>query len=86
MTKTEIKKAINKAVYQFAESLGYEVNDFGDGSTVTFTTPSGNIDDAIEYQRSEHYAIVMKRACQKSHDDCEAINAYAEEQKRVYNV
>lgn len=86
MTKTEIKKAINKAVYQFAESLGYDVNDFGDGSTVTFSSPTGNFDDAIDYQRSEHCAIVMNWASKKSHDDCEAINAYAEEQKRVYNV
>ncbi len=27
MTKTEIRSAINKAVYQYAESLGYQVSD-----------------------------------------------------------
>ena len=34
MTKKEIRNAINKAVYQYAESLGYSMEDVGDGAYV----------------------------------------------------
>ncbi len=37
MTKKEIKNTINKAVYQFVESLGYQISDDNDGSYVTFS-------------------------------------------------
>jgi hypothetical protein len=87
MTKKEIRNAINKAVYQYAESLGYIMSDDGDGSTVTFW-PEGaaSADLAIDYHRSQHYAIALNWAPDKVKQDCDRINAYAEEQVRIYNV
>ena len=50
MNKSEIRKAVNKAVFEFAESLGYMIDDHGEGGRVTFTKPnSKTIDDSIEY-------------------------------------
>jgi hypothetical protein len=37
MTKTEIKKHINKSVYEFVTALGYQISDDNDGSYVTFS-------------------------------------------------
>ena len=52
MTKTEARKAINKAVYIYAESLGYEMSDDNDGSNVVFSKPDcQSSDETIEYHR-----------------------------------
>ena len=54
MTKKEIKNAINKAVYQYAESLGYQMSDDNDGSYVTFYKfESDACDDMIDYTKWE---------------------------------
>ena len=47
MTKTERNKTIDKLVYKYAESLGYEV-DMSE-IDVTFIPESGRMDDCIEY-------------------------------------
>jgi len=44
MTKKEIKNTINKAVYEYAESLGYRMEDNGDGGRVIFVNTS---DDSL---------------------------------------
>ena len=77
MTKTEIKKHINKSVYQFVESLGYMISDDGDGGRVMFYNPEfENWDDAIEYHRSSHYADVFSYAEDTVKLDADKINEY----------
>jgi hypothetical protein len=85
MTKKEIKSAINKAVYQYAESLGYNMSDDNDGSYVTFS--KDDMDDAydcIDYGRSDHNTIVVNWASDELKADAELIDAFAENQKRMY--
>jgi len=84
MTKKEIKNAINKAVYQFAESLGYQVSDDNDGSYVTFSKPGQGVDDMIDYSRSYHETAVLNWASDDCKADAELIDHYAWNQKRKY--
>lgn len=86
MTKTEIKRAINKAVYQFVESLGYTIYDEGDGSTVTFTKESNNSDNTIDYHRSTHDTCVLSWASNEIKNDARLIDNYAKEQMKQYSV
>jgi len=53
MTKKEIRSAINKAVYLYAESLGYDMSDDNDGSYVTFTNKADSI-------LIHNYAVAMQ--------------------------
>lgn len=85
MTKKEIKNAINKAVYQFVESLGYIISDDGDGSYVTFSKPDAeDTDDYIDYSRSYHETCVLNWASDEAKADAELIDHYAQNQKRKY--
>jgi hypothetical protein len=87
MTKKEIKSAINKAVYQYAESLGYDMSDDGMGSSVTFYKPDRtDAYDSIEYHRSEHETCVVNWASDEIKADAELIDVFANEQKRMYNA
>jgi len=85
MNKTEIKKAINKAVYQYAESLGYSVHDDNDGSYVTFVKDgNSNGQDAIDYSRSRHETYVLNWASSETKADAALIDDYAKEQVSKY--
>lgn len=85
MTKKEIKSAINKAVYQFAESLGYSVSDDADGSYVTFSKPdTKDADDTIDYHRSHHETYVLNWSSDEIKADAKLISAFAEHQVRKY--
>ena len=74
MTKTERNKTINKLVYKYAESLGYEV-DMSE-IDVTFIPKSGRMDDCIEYRRSSHSVAALNWACAKTLDDEKLIDDY----------
>jgi hypothetical protein len=74
MTKTERKKTINKLVYKYAESLGYEV-DMSE-IDVNFIPESGNMDDCIEYRRSSHSVAAYNWACAKTLNDETLIETY----------
>ena len=77
MTKTEIKKHINKSVYEFVTALGYQISDDNDGSYVTFSKSNfKSYDDMIDYHRSSHYADVLKWACDESKTDADKINEF----------
>jgi hypothetical protein len=77
MTKTEIKKHINKSVYEFATALGYQMSDDNDGSYVTFSKSNfTSYYDTIDYHRSSHYADVLKWACDESKTDADKINEF----------
>jgi len=86
MTKKEIRNNINKAVYIFAESLGYMVSDDNDGAYVTFSKPDrDSSDDTIDYMRSYHETCTLNWASDKTKADAELIQAYAMNQKRKYD-
>ena len=86
MTKKEIKSAINKAVYQYAESLGYMVSDDNDGSYVTFSkSDMEDAYDCIDYSRSNHDTCIVNWASDQIREDAELIDAFAEEQMKQYN-
>mgnify|MGYP003347304306 CR=1 FL=1 len=77
MTKKEIRNQINKAVYMYAESLGYQMSDDNDGSYVTFSKSNfKSYDDTIDYHRSYQEANVMSSACAESKADAYKINEY----------
>jgi hypothetical protein len=86
MTKKEIRNAINKAVYIYAEKLGYAMFDDNDGSTVTFMKMNAGYDDAIDYSRSNHETCTLNWASDEVKADADKIEEYANEQKSKYNV
>jgi hypothetical protein len=87
MTKTEIKRAINKAVYEYVTSLGYEIADDTDGSCVTFIPNNcHDVYEMIEYSRSYHETYVLKSALEETKADANKIDEFAKEQMRKYGV
>ena len=85
MTKKEIKSAINKAVYQYAESLGYNMSDDNDGSSVTFSKPDmKDAYDSIEYHRSYQETCVVNWASDELKSDADLINEFAKQQQLNY--
>jgi hypothetical protein len=74
MNKTERNKTINKLVYKFAESLGYEVNM--DETDVTFISDSGDGDNDISYRRSSHTICAFNWACDKTLRDEKLLDEY----------
>lgn len=84
MTKKEIKNAINKAVYIYAESLGYQISDDNDGSFVTFYKPEVSGKDAIDYSRSYHETYVLNWASDSAKADAKLIDDFAAEQVKKY--
>ena len=74
MTKTERNKTIDRLVYKYAESLGYEV-DMSE-IDVTFIPESGRMDDCIEYRRSSHSVAALNWACAKTLEDEKLIDDY----------
>ena len=84
MNKKEIRNAINKAVYIYAESLGYTMSDDNDGSYVTFHTNESTSDNTIDYGRSSHSACCLNWANPQVKADTDRINEFAENQIRMY--
>lgn len=86
MNKKEIRNAINKAAFVFAESLGYQVSDDNDGSSVTFMKPEAEtIDDSIEWSRSYHETCVLNWASDQTQADAELIDAHMKPIIEHYN-
>ncbi len=86
MTKKEIKSAINKAAYTFAESLGYEIHDDGMGGSVTFMKPgTKRHDDTIEWHRSHQETCVLNWASDDVKADAEKIDRYMSNIIATYN-
>lgn len=86
MTKKEIRSAINKAVYIYAESLGYIISDDNDGSYVTFSKPDPNFNNTIDYSRPHHDTCVLNWASDEVKADAKLIDEYAKEQCKKYGV
>ena len=86
MNKKEIKNAINKAAYAFAESLGYEMHDDGMGGSVTFMKPgTKRHDDTIEWSRGYHETCTLNWADDNVKADAEAIDAHMKPIIEHYN-
>ena len=77
MTKKEIRNTINKAVYMYAESLGYQMSDDNDGSCVTFYKPEVSGRNAIDYHRSCHETYVLDWADDEAKADAARIDEFA---------
>ena len=86
MTKKEIRNAINKAVYQYAESLGYSMEDVGDGAYVTFYKPDVSGKNAIDYHRSYHETCVLDWADDEAKADAELIDQFAKHQVEIHSL
>jgi len=79
MTKKEIRNTINKAVYMYAESLGYQMSDDNDGSYVTFSKPNEiSADNTIDYSRSYHECCVLSTANSETKTDSKRIDEFAQ--------
>ena len=77
MNKKEIKSAINKAAYAFAESMGYEMHDDEGDGTVSFVPHEyTTIDDTITWHRSSHDTCVLNWSSDKTKADADAIDAH----------
>ena len=85
MNKKEIKNAINKAAYQFAESLGYQVSDDGDGASVTFSNGNPNSDNTIDWSRSYHETCVLNWADDQTKADAQLIDNHMKPIIEHYN-
>ena len=77
MNKKEIRSAINKAAYAFAESMGYEVHDDeGDGTVLFAPVDYTSADDTITWHRSSHDTCVLNWSSDKTKADADAIDAH----------
>ena len=85
MNKTELRKNINKSVYQFVESLGYTMSDDNDGSYVTFTKIGSNWRDSIDYMRSSQYVISDKNCSDEIKVDLKIIEDQIDVIKDFWN-
>ena len=87
MNKKEIKNAINKAAYEYAESLGYEIHDDeGDGTILFAPLDYTSIDDTITWLRSYHETCVLNWASDKVKLDAEHIDAHMKPIIEHYNA
>jgi len=77
MNKKEIRSAINKAAYAFAESMGYEIHDDeGDGTVLFAPVDYTSADDTITWHRSSHDTCVLNWSSDKTKADADAIDAH----------
>jgi hypothetical protein len=84
MTKRQIQSAINKAVYIYAESLGYQMSDDNDGSDVTFFKPEWSGRDTIDYHRSYQNCTTLNWASDQIKADELLIEAFVKQEKAKY--
>lgn len=83
MNKTERNKTINKQVYKFAESLGYEVDS--SDNDIMFVSNTGKMDDDIQYRRSCHMVAAVNWASEKTLNDEKLLDEYIDKLKAMSN-
>jgi hypothetical protein len=87
MNKTESRKALNKLVFEMVTSLGYNIDDDGDGGRVTFIKPNfKNYHDSIEYHKSRFDVCVLNDASDKVKEDGETIEWFINVQRKALNI
>jgi hypothetical protein len=86
MNKKEIKSAINKAAYELAKSMGYEIHDDeGDGTVLFVPVDYTSIDDTITWHRSHHDTCVLNWSSDKIKLDAAHIDAHMKPIIEQYN-
>jgi hypothetical protein len=86
MNKKEIKSAINKAAYEYAESLGYEVHDNeGDGTVLFVPDEYTSADDTITWHRGYYNTCVLNWASDNVKSNAEMIDEYMKPIIEHYN-
>jgi hypothetical protein len=86
MNKKEIKSAINKAAYELAKSMGYEIHDDeGDGTVLFVPVDYTSIDDTITWHRSYQETCVLNWSSDKIKADAEAIDTHMKPIIEQYN-
>ena len=87
MNKTELRKALNKLVFEMVTGLGYIIDDDGDGGRVTFIKPNfKNYHDSIEYQRSNFDVCVLDDASDEVKEDAKTIEWFINTQRKSFNI
>jgi len=87
MNKKEIRSAINKAAYEYAQSLGYEVHDDeGDGTVLFAPVDYTSADDTITWHRSYHETCVLNWASDSTKFDAGLIDAHMKPIIEHYNA
>ena len=86
MNKKEIRSAINKAAYAFAESMGYEIHDNeGDGTVLFAPVDYTSADDTITWHRSSHDTCVLNWSSDQTKADADAIDVHMKPIIEHYN-
>jgi len=87
MNKTESRKALNKLVFEMVTSLGYNIDDDGDGGRVTFIKPDHkNYHDSIDYHKSCFDICVLNDASDKVKEDGETIEWFINVQRKALDI
>jgi len=87
MNRKEIVRAITYKVCEFAQSLGYTIEDDGFGGSLTFMKPDANdAYDCIEWNRSYQDAVCVNWADASVKADCDKIDAYMKPIIEYYNA
>ena len=77
MNKKEIRSAINKAAYEYAKVLGYEIHDDeGDGTVLFAPVDYTSADNTIIWHRSYHNTCVLNWADHIIKQDAEYIDKH----------
>jgi hypothetical protein len=80
MTKTEIKRQINKRFYQYIENNFPEYDiDTGEGYGRIYLVPKEGDDrgnNSIEYHQSRHELVCFNYASKKTHEDVAKMQSY----------
>jgi hypothetical protein len=87
MNKKEIRNAINKAAYEYAKSLDYEVHDDeGDGTVLFVPVDYTSADDTITWHRSHHETCVLNWASDSIKFDAGLIDMHMKPIIEHYNA
>jgi len=80
MTKTEIKRQINKRFYQYIENNFPEYDiDHNEGYGRIYLIPKegdNRGDNSIEYHQSRHELVCFSYASKKTHEDVAKMQSY----------
>jgi len=86
MNKKEIRNAINKAAYELAKSMGYEIHDDeGDGTVLFAPHDYTSADDTITWHRSYHNTCVLNWSSDQIKADADAIDVHMKPIIEHYN-
>ena len=87
MNKKEIVRAITYKVCEFAQSLGYTIDDDGFGGRLQFMKPNAkDVYDGIEWSRSYQESVCVNWASDETKADCEKIDAHMKPIIEHYNA